>query len=156
SGDELFYYASQSPDADLTLLNQISIGESDLDDLRLLGFTGSPRASLDARFWDLRIRTGPLPNPPVGASAEPAPTKTGSKVWLTAALLVGCGLTLLFGLALFLRRTRSTTEEPPNAPADVKTAGAASLISFTCTCGKTLKAKAGLAGKRVKCPVCGA
>src|SRR5262249_22722349 len=60
-GGQLSYYASETPDADLKLLNQLTVGEQDLDDLRLAGFTGNKRASLDARFWDLRIRIGSLP-----------------------------------------------------------------------------------------------
>jgi hypothetical protein len=55
-GGELIYFASEDADGDLTFLNRIVVGPLDVQKLRLLGFTGGPNASLDARLWDLRIR----------------------------------------------------------------------------------------------------
>jgi hypothetical protein len=155
-GSELFYYASDGLDAKFTLLNQLPIGTAAVDDLRLLGFTGSPRASLDARFWDLRIHTGTVAPDPSAPSAEAAPPETRSRAWLTGAAVLGCAFALLAGLALFLRRRRLRAAAAPSAPADRKPALAGPSVSFACACGKPLRARTGLAGKRLRCPGCGA
>lgn len=46
-----------------------------------------------------------------------------------------------------------TEAPPPSLPAEAGTAGA--YIVFTCPCSHRLKAKATLAGMRIKCPQCG-
>jgi hypothetical protein len=108
-GGELSYYASEAPNAEFILLNQLSIGEQDLDDVRLIAFTSSPRATLDARFSDLHIRMGSLP--PVSAF----PKKPQARGWLVIAA-VGVVFLLLFGLALFPRRRRFRAEVPTGTP----------------------------------------
>ena len=149
NGGELSCYVAEGPDGDFTLLNQISIGEQDLDDVRLVTFTHGPRAYLDGRFWDLSIRMGSLP----GAAEAPKPTK--SRGWLAAAAVLGVVLLLLFGLTLSMRRRRSRTEVASATPAENAPAGTASSVSFSCACGKPLRAKAELAGKKLRCPGCG-
>ena len=60
---------------------------------------------------------------------------------------------------LYLRHSHASAV-PLSAPPIIQD-GAANLeaaplvISFSCTCGKNLKAKAELAGKKVKCSQCG-
>jgi predicted RNA-binding Zn-ribbon protein involved in translation (DUF1610 family) len=46
-------------------------------------------------------------------------------------------------------------ENPAAAPVVSSPAKTASSLAFSCTCGKSLKAKAALAGKKLKCPGCG-
>jgi len=141
-GAEVFSYTSEGPDGDFVLLDRVSVGEMDLDDVQLVTFTHSPPAYLDGRLRDLRIRTGSLP------AISEMPRRSGVRGWLMAAVVLGMTLALLFGLALFLRRRRS------RANAQAGTAAADSL-SFACSCGKQLRARAELAGKKVKCPGCG-
>jgi DNA-directed RNA polymerase subunit RPC12/RpoP len=155
-GGELSYYASESSDAELKLLNQLFIGEADLDDLRLLGFVGGPSASLDARFWDLRIRSRNIPGDPTApaaAEAKATPTTSHMLSWLTVASVCLIFALLVAGLLLllWLRRLRSVhTRMSADEPSP-----AVSYISFTCSCGKALKTKTKQAGKKVKCPNCG-
>jgi hypothetical protein len=94
--------------------------------------------------------SGPVPSP----AAEP-PRGSRSKGWLAAAALVGLVLTLALGVGLYLRQSRRRgaavpdTQAPPGA--------ALASVSVPCPgCGKRLKVKAELAGKRVKCPHCAA
>jgi hypothetical protein len=162
TGGELFFYASKSTDEELVLLNQISIGEVELDELRLIGFTGGPRATLDARLWDLRIRTGPFARPPA-IPADPAvppdpadATNAGSHVALIAVAALGCAFALLAALALVFRLRRSRAKPASTPVVARKPASVVSTLTFSCSCGKPLKAKAGLAGKKLKCPGCGA
>jgi RNA polymerase sigma factor (sigma-70 family) len=158
-GGEVSYYVSKGLDGKFTLLNQLPIGEQRLDNIRLIAFTGSPRASLDARFWDLRIRTGtiaPDPDSPAAPEVQAEPAKAGSRGWLAALAVIGCASGLLAGVALFLRRRRARAEAPPSPPADSEPAPAVSSVSFSCSCGKPLRARTGLAGKRLRCPGCGA
>jgi serine/threonine protein kinase len=81
------------------------------------------------------------------------PPPEGDKRWLTAAGLLGLGLafvlSITFAVWLSLQRPAVTPPAPaaPTAPVP---------ISFACSgCGKALKGKPELAGKKVKCPQCG-
>jgi len=83
-----------------------------------------------------------------------------SKSWLIAAEVVALAITVALlaslGLWLYVRQRRQKEQ-----PLDGSTSGnvattAVALVSVPCaSCGKTLKAKAQLAGKKVKCPECG-
>jgi hypothetical protein len=130
-----------------------------LKDVRIYGQTSSPKAALDARFTDLQIRAAAFPrkqapakveNIPVSPAtpsdpqqAAPAP-KQGSKGYV-AALLIGLALTLIlvFGLGMWFRAR--------------KRGGVAQSVFFACPqCAKAFKAKAEMAGKKVKCAQCAA
>jgi WD40 repeat protein len=78
-----------------------------------------------------------------------SPAKTGKRGWGAVGLL-GLGLACLVSLALALRLSLRRLHAGPVA------AGPPSgFLSFPCpACGKNLKARAELAGKRVKCPQC--
>jgi serine/threonine-protein kinase len=141
-GAEVSCYVSEGPDGDFALIDQASVGDMELDDVQLVTMTHSPASHFDGRFRDLRIRTGTLP----GVSETPNGAR--SRGWLTAAAVLGMILALLFGLTLFLRRRRSGADAQVRAPA-------AGSLSFACSCGKSLRAKADLAGKKVRCPGCG-
>jgi serine/threonine protein kinase len=75
------------------------------------------------------------------------------KGWLVALGLVGLGTACLLSLSFAVMRSirHRRAEHSPAEEAAVATS-----VSFPCSqCGKTLKGKADLAGKRVKCPNCG-
>lgn len=158
TGSQLSYYASTSADAELALLNKISIGTQSLDDLRLLGFTGDPRASLDARFWDLHIRGGTAAEPVAATengADEPAPTKSRSRLWLTLLALLASVFAVLCGLMVAMKRKGSHADGPATDAVDAVPAPARRFVTFSCPCGKGLKARTELAGKKLKCPGCG-
>jgi len=157
AGSTLSYCASDGPDGEFVLLDKFPFAAEDLKFVRLLGSTGGPQASLDVRATDLRIRAGSLPE---------LPEKSGGKGWLAAGTILGLLILVLaaisLGAWLYGRQRRRMGQAPaagageqaqPTA-AEHETASAA--ISFACSaCGKMLKAKAELSGKKVKCPQCG-
>jgi serine/threonine protein kinase len=80
-----------------------------------------------------------------------SPTKAREKGWLGFAGLLGLGLafvvSLSFAVGLSLRRRRTTPPASGEAPGP--------HVSFPCTeCGRKLKVKVELAGKKVRCPRC--
>jgi WD40 repeat protein len=82
------------------------------------------------------------------------PTKpTTGRGWLAAAALLGLGLAFLLSLTLAVRLSM---RRPTAGPAADGAPTPSAPLSFPCPgCGKTLKARTELAGKRVKCPACG-
>jgi len=135
------------------------------DDLETVHFTvtdsGSPGNRVDARLVDLRIRSsGPIPE----AAPEAAPPSdqqqpAGSRVWLVLAVLLGLLLSGALGVGLYLRSRRQAAATPDDdalADQNAKSDVAVTSVSFPCAgCGKNLKVRATLAGKKVKCPQCG-
>jgi predicted RNA-binding Zn-ribbon protein involved in translation (DUF1610 family) len=124
----------------------------------LTAVTGREPCKVDVRLIDLRIRSGP---------ASPSSILRKPKRWLLAVVALGFILVLLCALGMLLqvrRRVRTfptpgmpvTREggEEKSGPADLK--AAAPIIAFPCPgCGKNLRVRAALAGKKVKCPQCG-
>jgi hypothetical protein len=153
--DVLSYQAADGTDKDFTVLDEHPFRKDDVKHVRIGGQTGGPEAALDARVVDLRIRAGSLANLPV-STASP---KFESHGWLAAALVAGLVITgsCILGLWLFFRQRRDA-EDGSSAPRPSEQAHPASPsghISFPCSgCGKKLKARAELAGKKVKCPKC--
>lgn len=90
---------------------------------------------------------------PTGQAAEKATdTSTISwKVWL--AIAIATVLAIVSGLGLWrVRYSRRTANNPTTTSAR----GDHGFVGLSCSnCGKHLKAKAELAGKKVKCPQCG-
>jgi DNA-directed RNA polymerase subunit RPC12/RpoP len=83
---------------------------------------------------------------------------------LVAVELLGLAFTLTMvsalGVWLYLRQNRRLETMPAHAPVqdtkEGKSAAIVPVIAFACaSCGKSLKAKAELAGKKVKCTQCG-
>jgi outer membrane protein assembly factor BamB len=107
------------------------------------------------------VRSGSLP-PATAAKPLPpagAPSNAGSKEWLAVAGLAGLALTVA-GVGWLVASRRRPGKRPLPAPARGAPAGvqaAAPAVSFVCSaCRKKLRVKTQLAGKRVKCPGCGA
>jgi serine/threonine protein kinase len=81
------------------------------------------------------------------------PPKPPGRGWLAAAGLLGLGLAFLVSLAFAVRMS---LRRLPAGPAPSGAGAPAAPLSFVCPgCGKKLKVKAELAGKKVKCPQCG-
>jgi hypothetical protein len=147
SGPNLAYYAAEEESNDFIFLQEHQIGTADLREVSIVAQTNSPQAALDVRFADLRIRAESLPTvSSATVSGTTAPAQAESKSWLLPIELVGLalGLTLAAGLGVwFYRRQNRGAKESP------------AVVFFSCFCGKQLKAKAELAGKKVKCTQCG-
>src|SRR5262245_5238604 len=134
---------------DFRKLRQFEFGGDDLRYAALVGVTGRQKCNLDARFLDLRIRSGGMvaAAAPVAAKAAPSSSEAERNYWwlLTVAVVVvllGSGLALA---RLLRRRGRGTS-----APAAV------GAIAVQCpSCQKRLKVPATMTGKKVKCPACG-
>src|SRR5262249_50799560 len=88
------------------LLKQFPFGTEDLKLIRIVGGTGGPDATLDARITDFRVRAPSLPRTDSEA-AHPVRWKT----WLTGAIL-GLGLLIFLGLWLFRRRGTRADQKP--------------------------------------------
>ncbi len=91
----------------------------------------------------------------VGTGTDEA-AKSGSKLWLLSILAMGL-VTSYLAFWFYVRHTRRTAVvAQPNRPTASRTALPAAPLLFACTsCGKRLRVRAELSGKKVKCPQCG-
>jgi serine/threonine protein kinase len=167
SGSALSYYASEDPNGPFRLLARYPFTDKDLKDVSITASTGDPEAALDVRVTDLHIRADSLPSLPGPGGAEPAkgpglpeatPPKAGSRGWLTAVVIAGLilALSVVLGGWLAVRRRRLADPRPATARDNSPSGGSTRPpVCFPCPgCGKDLKARAELAGKKVKCPGC--
>ena len=157
SGAVLSFYVSEGSDNVFQLQRQAQFGVEELKDVRIIGSTGGPKASLDVRVTDLLIRAGSKSELSEVVSA--APTKP--KGWMAAGLILGLVLVASFALVVwfYVRKGQAadkTIEPDAGLDTEAQPASPAPTVSVQCSgCGKDLKARAGLAGKKVKCPQCG-
>jgi hypothetical protein len=160
TGSLVSHYMAEESSNEFILLEQHPFGEEEVKTVRIGGQTGGPQAALDARITELHIRAGSLPDLADTATATGPQAK--GKGWLLAVELFGLGTTfaLLCGVGVWLylrhRRLAETLPVPAAASAKPPKSEPARLISFTCSsCGKNLRARVELAGKKVKCSQCG-
>jgi DNA-directed RNA polymerase subunit RPC12/RpoP len=160
TGASLAYFAADGDDAELTFLREYPFGEEDVSHVRLVGTTGGPPAALDVRFTDLSIRTGKAaPRPAVAAQNSAAPPRKGRfavPVFVGVAILLG----VIMALAVWRHRRQAVAEEASahaaqsEEPAEVE-AVLTSVVLQCAECGKNVKARVPLSGKKIKCPGCG-
>jgi|SRR5581483_6288089 len=153
----LSYYLAEADEADFRLLQQYLFVGDDVKDIRVVATTGGPKAALDVRVTDLRIRAESLPNlgvvPTDGmVPAEPPEERPIRGRWLIW-LALGLAVVVLVGVTFAVwhrRRAQGASVSDPRGESS------AFDVAVRCTkCGANLRVKAGLAGKRVKCPQCG-
>ena len=137
-------------------LFKTEFGTDDLTNLRLEVNAEEDGCAVDARLIDLRIRSGGQ----VADLPAAAPPRAGRKGWLAAALILGLVITssTAAGVWLYRRQGRRAgkTPGPAAAPDEQAEPAAAPSVSFACAgCGKQLRARAELAGKKLHCPGCG-
>jgi DNA-directed RNA polymerase subunit RPC12/RpoP len=125
---------------------------------------------LDVRIAGLQIGAGVVE--PAASANEPAARQARSKTWFFAAVFITLGI-LFLALGIWLRRKLSAPPaaavnedkqpEPQAAAAPIavyhdekpEPQAAQPFVSFPCSgCGKSLKAKPELVGRKVKCPQC--
>jgi hypothetical protein len=137
-------------------------GAADVKRLRVAASTAHHPEQADVRLVDLKVRADHL-NPELTDNPDAAgegPAGLGRRGWLMLAmalgLLVCVSLVLGAGVAFFRRRRRRTTSAPATETAkDEPLAPTTAAVSFACSgCGKNLKVRAELVGKKVKCPHC--
>jgi serine/threonine protein kinase/DNA-binding beta-propeller fold protein YncE len=151
TGSVLSCYAAEESSDEFILIRQHSFGTEDLKAVHLGGQTGGPKAALEARVTELRIRAKSAADLPA------AQRQAGSKSWLAAGLVLGLAATLACALGVWFwaRRGQRTGGESALAPGRDNPEPAA-FISLRCSsCASNLKAKTALAGKKLKCPKCG-
>ena len=173
-GALLSYYMAEDGDENFTLLAQYPTTPEAVTRASLVGQTGGPNAKLDVIFTDLRIRADSLPGlpdsaAPIAASTTVATTENGS-LW-GAGIILALVLFSSIGATWYLFRRIgqpgamvASAEEPVESIIEKAEAQAPStnseiatfLISFPCaSCGKSLRVKSTLGGRKGKCPHCG-
>jgi serine/threonine protein kinase len=157
TGTVVTFFAAEGAAGEFRELHSLSIGPEALKTVRVAAFPGNAVEPVDVRFVDLRVRANGVEAAPA-ANAAPAPA--GRKSWLVPGLIVGGAAAALCLVCLWLAgrgRRRGGNEAP--LPADGGQAQpdpAGGRIPVTCPgCGKDLKARPELAGKKAKCPKCG-
>jgi hypothetical protein len=148
TGPVLSFYAAEGAETDFILLHRESFGDSDLKYVRVIGTTANNAAQLDVRVKDLRIHAQAFTR-----SGPATPPKTWAK---TLWLLIPVGIVVPLAVWLGVRRSGKTPapKAQPGKPGPAE--GVALAVTFACSqCGRSLKARAELAGKKVKCRHCG-
>jgi RNA polymerase sigma factor (sigma-70 family) len=130
-------------------------------------YPGAAHNPVDLRIKDLRIRNldadgrqllsreATVPAMPPGGTHDEMPAPGHAGRWLLlltmAFLLLVATFTVAFLWVRHRRRTEDHTEGQPNPASKAKT-----LLDIICShCGKPLRARTELAGKKVRCPHCG-
>ncbi len=153
TGTQLHFLASEGGSA-FRELRPMEIGTEDVRLVRMYCSTDWKPFLLDMSFTDIDVWADSIQKQvavePPAAPQEPERSK--SRLGLVVGLLLV--LLLLFGLAgVWVARRRGPEDDPSEeAPA----ADSTQALAFSCeACGKHLKVRAELAGKKVKCPRCG-
>ncbi len=165
-GTVVSYYVAEQAQSDFTLIQESSWSAEPLEELRLIGWTGSAEGSLDVRITDFQLRAAALP----GLSANPTLSSGGRGSMAKGVILVlGINLAILCGVWLLVRQRRErknrsgSTSAPldPPSPSEAATPDSSpgpktAMITFACPgCGRKLRVGKALAGKRVQCNRCG-
>ncbi len=151
-GSTLRYFAADEPGNAFRQIYQADFGVDDIEVVRFIVNNNDSPAAVDARLVDLRIRSGFSSGPSDGSAGN---RPTAASRWLMAALLIILGMVaVVLGSWLYWRQgpgSFSGTSPDQQGPAVTTEA-----LTLRCPgCGKTLRVKASLAGKKVQCPQCG-
>jgi hypothetical protein len=144
TGALLTFFSSEGGGA-FREIRSLEIGTEDVHLVKMYCTSDNKPLLLDMRFTDFDIYADSIQGQP---AAPPAPPPQRRSWVLTAGLLLGL-LLLLALVGIWARRMLR-----PRSP--LPASEAAPPLSFSCeACGKSLKARPELAGKKVKCPGCG-
>jgi hypothetical protein len=108
TGSLLAYSFAKGPDGEFILFRQFPFGAENVNEIRVIGTTGGPKAALDVRVTDWRIRAEGLPNLP-GAFVTSAEETAGDRGRPGRVLLgwgTATGLAALLGVWLYVRHYR--------------------------------------------------
>ncbi len=166
-GDTIIASFAEGDEENYKELNTYNIGPVGIRMVRISGLaSGSKAAQLNLRIIDARLKIDGEAMPASATLSARGPgEETRTALW--AVLILGT-LSLFIFLAVFtfVKRKKSKVDAPAESsatnPAEVLETEIASVnaqgqpIRVDCpVCGKKLKLKDKLAGKRVKCPQCG-
>jgi hypothetical protein len=162
TGTEVVYWAAED-EGEFRELWCYELNTEDLRMVRIAAYTSRTPEAVDVRIRDLRIRATDMAideatGSPAVAEAPPASKGRGWLIvgGLTSLLLAGG---IVAGVFLVRRSRRVAGVMLPAAGYEHKLNKAdqavASVVSFSCSsCGKDLRARSHLAGKKVKCTQC--
>jgi serine/threonine protein kinase len=168
TGKTIRFWAAEGVNAEFAMLHELPFTDANLQRVRILCGTGGRDSALDVRLTDLHIRAASLPRlprpelatpPQPGAAVPDIAEQLAEHGWLVTAIAIALSVAVLFAAtaALALLRRRRKAPPPDRAQPVAKTDAAPAKLLLTCAgCGKKLKAKSELAGKKVRCPGCGA
>jgi HEAT repeat protein len=152
-GSILYFFASDGEGKEFALLYKSEFGARDLKNVRVLGSTIGPAASLDCRITDLHVRADAFVKSAAAIPVTAAPEASEPRWWLLAFIAAVSVVSVgSLGIWLIVRRRRPSApaEQPAEAPRPSGT------MTFACgNCGKSLKTRSANAGKKLKCPACG-
>jgi DNA-directed RNA polymerase subunit RPC12/RpoP len=158
NGAVVSYHTAEESSDKFVFLFEHPFGKEDVKTVRIGGLTGGAKASLDFRIADLRIRAQSFVDLP-----DPALAQAGSGAgngWVFAGLIIGAVLAGSLTLAVWRSVRQRGGERNRLAAARTKKdqaqpEGASAPAIFLCSgCGKRLKVRTALTGKRVQCPYC--
>ena len=152
-------YQVQEGDPEFREIATYEIGLADVISVQALCGTGWQPAGVGIRFsrLDLHASKGgggaiAVEAGPGGPGAPNATSRGRKALWIALALGTLFSLAAIAGVAVFLwkRGPKALAKTHPTAAATQQS------VVFPCPdCGKKLKVKSALAGKRIKCPHCG-
>jgi predicted RNA-binding Zn-ribbon protein involved in translation (DUF1610 family) len=149
-------------------------GADEIRYFQIGGDAGDSEAALDLRILDLTVHAEELPGLSASTPAKPGPptpappnilqapqSETPARNW--TAIGGGIGAVVLLALIgggafFFIRRRKNVTNVAASSSAPGKKTNAQKAtpaIPVDCECGRKLKIKPALAGKKIKCPDCG-
>ena len=148
-----YLWASGTAGDGFTEFHHCDFGAEDVERITLVGATGRKPRSLDVRWLDFQVRCEAAPTQAAAVPTPPAP-ETVWTPWFLAGLAVP--LCLAVWLAMHHRWRAEKTATSIQVPAPGGEREPVKAVSFAClACGKKLKARAELAGKKVRCSGCG-
>jgi predicted Zn finger-like uncharacterized protein len=153
-GNLVIYSAAEGDGGEFRELCRHTYCPDDLKSVRVAAYPGMAPEAVDVRLVDVRVGAEKPVLLAAAPNAEPA-RGLGKGIALAAVL----GLFLAVGLGAWLlraRRAAGTTAARAAADPKVLPEPAAQVVSLACPdCKAKVRAKASLAGKKVKCPKCG-
>jgi hypothetical protein len=150
-GAELRYLVAEPPANEFREILRADFTAEDLEIVRLGVNNNNSPAGVDVRITNLKIQFTQGAKGDAPAMPPDAADVTNSRGRLAVILMIGLGAIFLLALALlFVARMRKRSRSAATDEA------APSGLGFFCPlCGAKLKAQAGSAGKKMKCPKCG-
>jgi hypothetical protein len=162
-GSKMTYWTREGLEKPFEKIHEGEFGKDDLEFVRFVAVNNKNTTTVDVRLLDLRIRSASVPaTAAIDQAALPATSGgqgTSSNTWIVVLGLIGVVLTLAIvtalGFWMYERQHRRAGQLAVEVTEGETTAPLPPVL-FTCAaCGKPLKARGELAGKKVKCTQCG-
>jgi hypothetical protein len=156
-GSIFTFLVAERDNASFRELYRYETGKEDITFIQAGAENISSDTPVEVRLGDLEIKAvNPIEkawlDPKATASTAEGPPRYKDRPWLKVTTLVG----LVIALALLAALRLGPIPRPTPQPQPETTAAKGSSIAFSCQgCRTSLKTRAELAGKRVKCPKCG-